>query len=59
MCKNEIMEKAQVNEMACINSGEVMLNLLNAGSNMPAKAGSPTQPKPREAKVIPSWQADK
>ena len=30
-----------------------------AGSRRRAKAGSPTQPRPREVSVIPSWQAER
>ncbi|MCY1513899.1 hypothetical protein D9M68_484220 [compost metagenome] len=32
---------------------------VSSGSSSSAKAGSPTQPRPREARVMPSWQAER
>ena len=45
------MVNAQVKEMPWINSGDVMPSWTNDCSSKLAKAGSPTQPKPSEAKV--------
>lgn len=53
ICKKEIKEKAAIK---LINSTNAGLNCSNSnkGCKSLAKAGSPTQPKPREAKVIPN-----
>lgn len=59
MCRNEITEKATTKDTPWISSSEVTPRKANTGSSRLAKAGSPTQPRPSEARVMPSWQADR
>ncbi|MNT41555.1 hypothetical protein D3C72_1779170 [compost metagenome] len=59
MCRYEMMKKAVKNEMPLTTSADSTPTALNTGSRMWANAGSPTQPRPREARVIPNWQADR
>jgi hypothetical protein len=59
MCRNEITENATMNEMLWISSSDVTPTNAKTGSSRLAKAGSPTQPRPSDASVMPSWQADR
>jgi hypothetical protein len=52
-------EKANAKEIPWMASGEVTPSSSNKGPSRLANAGSPIQPRPSEASVIPSWQADR
>jgi len=52
-------KKANANEMPWMISGEVTPAKANKGASKLAKAGSPIQPSPSDASVMPSWQADR
>ncbi|MNG31536.1 hypothetical protein D3C84_1173580 [compost metagenome] len=54
MCRYEMMKNAVKNDTPLTISGDCTPTALSSGSRMCAKAGSPTQPRPREARVIPS-----
>ncbi len=51
--------KATTKETPWMICGEVTPTQPKTGSSRLAKAGSPTQPRPSEARVMPSWQADR
>ena len=53
-----IIENAIINAIECWALGGKW-NRLNIGINRRNTAGSPTHPRPKDDKVIPSWQADK
>ncbi|MNG31863.1 hypothetical protein D3C84_1177460 [compost metagenome] len=59
MCRYEITKNAAKNDTALITSADCTPTASSSGSRMCANAGSPTQPRPREARVIPNWQADR
>ncbi|MNW17125.1 hypothetical protein D3C71_2162020 [compost metagenome] len=59
MCRYEMMKKAVKNDTPLTTSGESTPTALRTGSRMWANAGSPTQPSPRDARVMPSWQAER
>ncbi len=54
-----MMKKAEKKAMPWITSGLLTPTAPSRGSSNSAKAGSPTQPRPREARVMPSWQAER
>lgn len=54
-----MMKNAEKKAMPCTSAGESTPALASRGSSRWAKAGSPTQPRPSEARVMPSWQADR
>jgi hypothetical protein len=59
MCRTVILVKAKVKETASISAGEVMFTRPKNGSIISARKGSPSQPRPKLAKVMPSWVADR
>src|SRR6516225_9942768 len=59
MCSMVIRTKAKANETAWTSAGEVMLAKAKNGSIIWARNGSPSQPKPKLARVMPSWVADR
>jgi hypothetical protein len=59
MCRKEITQKANTKDDAVDDVGRGHADGRSSGSSRPAKAGSPTQPRPSEASVMPSWQADR
>ncbi|MNR43684.1 hypothetical protein D3C85_1623290 [compost metagenome] len=54
-----MMKKAVKKAMPWTSFCESMPMYSSRGCSRWAKAGSPTQPRPREARVMPSWQADR
>ncbi len=54
-----MMKNAVKKAMPCTSAGDWMPKLASTGSSRWAKAGSPTQPSPSEARVMPSWQAER
>ena len=58
MCNAVMMTKPMTMEMPCVAASGT-LSALNSGSNRADTAGSPNQPRASEARVMPSWQADR
>ena len=58
MCRKLISEKPTPNEILCATSSGTF-SAWNSGMRIAATVGSPTQPSPRLAMVIPSCVADK
>ena len=56
MCRDENNRKPARNATVC-SIASLKPSRRNRGSSSAATAGSPTQPRPSEAMVIPSWQA--
>ncbi|BCA96484.1 hypothetical protein TUM19329_28450 [Legionella antarctica] len=54
-----MIKNAMKNAEMAISWGDKTPKKRNTGSSKEAKAGSPIQPNPKDAKVIPNWQADK
>ena len=54
-----MVPKASAKETVSISTGEVMLARAKNGSIMSARNGSPSQPRPRLAKVMPSCVAER
>ncbi len=54
-----MMKKAVKKAMPWTSAGVSMPAMASSGSSRCANAGSPTQPSPSEARVMPSWQADR
>jgi hypothetical protein len=54
-----MIEKAVVSEMACTIASDSMPANRSTGSINTATVGSPSQPSPRLASVIPSCVADR
>ena len=52
-----MMKKALKKDTPRMTSSECTPTAASSGSSSSAKAGSPTQPRPREARVMPNWQA--
>ncbi|MNP74775.1 hypothetical protein D3C76_1717060 [compost metagenome] len=59
MCRYEMMKNAVKNDTPLTTSGDCTPTVSSTGSRICANAGSPTQPRPREARVIPNWHADR
>ncbi|MNG41810.1 hypothetical protein D3C84_1312310 [compost metagenome] len=59
MCRYEMMKNAVKNDTPLTISADSTPMALSNGSRMCANAGSPTQPRPSEARVMPSWQAER
>ena len=57
--KNDISAKTVVNAINVESFSDVISKNTSNSSISLEKAGSPTQPKPSEASVIPSWQAER
>ena len=54
-----MVPKASAKEAVSISTGEVMFASAKNGSIMWARNGSPSQPRPRLAKVMPNCVADR
>ena len=54
-----MVKNARAKETDSIRACDVIFILKNAGSNIAARYSSPSQPRPRLARVIPSWVADR
>jgi hypothetical protein len=59
MCRTVMLVKAKVKETASISVAEVTLARAKNGSIIWARKGSPSQPRPKLAKVMPSWVAER
>ena len=56
---NVMIPKEMANEIEWTAAWEAMPTRDRRGSTSRTMAGSPTQPRPREAMVIPSWQVER
>src|SRR5213594_649796 len=57
MCRNVNTEKPTTKAIVSCAVSESMLSQVISGFSSAAKTGSPTQPRPRLARVMPNWQA--
>ncbi len=58
MCSEEKIRNPSRKEIVCTAGGPTP-SARNNGSSSALTTGSPIQPRPSEAMVMPSWQADR
>jgi hypothetical protein len=59
MCKNVMAENANAKEIDVITGTDSIPAKAKNGWSIRARKGSPSQPSPRLAAVIPTWQAER